>query len=122
MEDENTEEVPFFCPSCEFESQNHSLMLRHRLWFHNFGFLKKKKPLDKRKNVIKDKLVLKMGESEVEVQENTLVELFVPVSSGVSNIVQNDKEGKKEINIEQKRKYENSGKEQVKEDSDWRKG
>ena len=77
-------------------------MLRHRLWFHNFGFIHKKKTLDKRKNVIEDKFVLRRGESEVEIQENTLVEWFVPGTSGISNIEQIDKEGKEEISAEQK--------------------
>ena len=119
MEDENTEEVPFFCPSCEFESPNHSLMLRHRLWFHNFGFMKKKKPLDKRKKFVEDKFVLRRGEREVEIQENILVELFVPVTSGISNIEQIEKEGKEESNTEQNilGKGEYSGNGQVKEDS-----
>ena len=119
MKNENTEEVPYFCPSCEFESQNHTLMLRHRLWFHNFGFIQKEKTVDKRKKIMEEKLVSRRGENEVEIQENTLVEWFVPVTSGIINIEQIDKEGKEEISAEQKilGKCEYSGNEQVKEDS-----
>ena len=38
MEETTPEDVPYFCPSCEFESESHNLVLRHRLWAHGFGF------------------------------------------------------------------------------------
>ena len=38
MEETTPEYVPYFCPSCQFESESHNLLLRHRLWAHGFGF------------------------------------------------------------------------------------
>ena len=38
MKDASAEYVPYFCPSCDFESESHNILLRHRLWAHDFGF------------------------------------------------------------------------------------
>ena len=35
---EEAEYVPYFCPSCDFESESHNILVRHRLWAHDFGF------------------------------------------------------------------------------------
>ena len=38
MEETTSEYIPYFCPSCDFESPSQNLLLRHRLWVHDFGF------------------------------------------------------------------------------------
>ena len=74
MEDAYSEDVPYFCPSCDFESPNMDVLQQHRVLDHTAGGLK-----DNVSMYNEEKTTLKINISddiEVETQEEITAERF----------------------------------------------